>query len=459
MRYKILIVSLLAIILGGCGGAKKTSTPPPKPTPNWVSSRPSSAMYYYGIGAARITSDPSQYQQAARQNALADMSSEISISISSNSVLHAFESNLNFREDFTSTIKAQTQQDLEGYELVDSWEDLNNYWVFYRLSKAEFNRLKELRKNNAVTRSLDLFSSGIIARNTGSIRVSLVQLIKALEPIKPYFSEPLPVEYNGSQIFLGNEIFKELSTTIAAIEIAPIHAWISAKTGQSISSTMLKFEARHKQYGIIAELPLVVNYTERPLRNNKQRTASNGIASFDIDVVRSTKAFETFSASIDTDDILIETGVDPFVRRLITRFNLPQGTIRINIEKPVFAIISNEVNLGEVLKPGILEEGFKQKAIESGYQVKTDAEEADYIVRITAATSNRGVSGQFENVGLEGLISVKTKDGNQLYHKNLEGIIGRHFEHNQAGLEAYREARRRVEVTFFREIHEAINKR
>jgi hypothetical protein len=458
MRYRILIISLLVIILGGCGGVKKTQTPPPKPTPNWVGSRPSSAMYYYGIGAARKGSDPSQHQQTARQNALADMSSEISISISSNSVLHAFESNLNFREDFTSTIRAQTQQDLEGYELVDSWEDINNYWVFYRLSKSEYQRLKEQRKNNAVTRSLDLFSSGIIARNSGSIRVSLVQLIKALEPIKPYFSEPLPVDYNGSQIFLGNEIFKELSTTFAAIELMPIHAWVNVKTGQSISSNLLKFEARHRQHGIVAELPLVVNYTERPIRNNKQRTSSNGIASFDIDVVRSTKSFETFTASIDMDDILAETGVDPFIRRLITRFNLPQGSIRINIDKPIFAIISNEVNLGEVLKPGILEEGFKQKAIESGFQVKNE-EEADYIVRITAVTSNRGESGQFKNAGLEGFISVKSKEGIQLYHKSFDGITGRHFEFTQAGLDGFREAKRRVEITFFREIQEAISKR
>ena len=254
MKLRVLLVATVVLLLAGCTGGKKAKQPA-IPQPEWVRSRPSSQMYYYGIGSARKTDDVSQYQQTARQSALADMSGEISISISSNSVIHAFESNLNFREDFTSTIKAQTQQDLEGYELVDSWEDLNSYYVYYRLSKSHYNMLKEQRKNNAVTRSLDFYSSALIARQAGSVRIALVQLVKALEPIKPYFSEPLPVDFQGSQIFLGNEIFKELSATIAAIELMPINRAIDIKTGSPVSSSLLKFEARHRETGIIAELP------------------------------------------------------------------------------------------------------------------------------------------------------------------------------------------------------------
>ncbi|HCX99489.1 MAG TPA: hypothetical protein DG754_05045, partial [Bacteroidales bacterium] len=130
MRTKALVILTISVLLSACGGSKKVQGPPP---PDWVPNRPTSQLYYYGVGAARKTLDVSQYQQAARQNALADMANEISINISSNSVIHAFESNLNFTEDFSSTIRAQTQQDLEGYEQVDSWDDVNNYWVYYRL--------------------------------------------------------------------------------------------------------------------------------------------------------------------------------------------------------------------------------------------------------------------------------------------------------------------------------------
>ena len=161
MKIRLLLVSALLLMLIGCSGGKKAQQAQLAPQPEWVKMRPSSPTYYYGIGAVRKSMDVGQYQQAARQNALADMAGEISTTISSNSVLHAFESNLGFRDDFTSTIRAQTQQDLEGYELVDSWEDLENYWVYYRLSKALYQELKEQRKNDAISRSFDYFTSGL----------------------------------------------------------------------------------------------------------------------------------------------------------------------------------------------------------------------------------------------------------------------------------------------------------
>jgi hypothetical protein len=459
MKNRILILLAIIFCLFGCGSSKKAPEVQLAAQPEWVKSRLSSPTYYYGIGAARKTMDVSQYQQAARQNALADMAGEVSISISSNSVLHAFESNLNFREDFTSTIRAQAQQDLEGYELVDSWEDAGNYWVFYRLSKAHHHQLKEQRKNNAVSRSLDFFNSGLKARDEGNIRMGIVQLIKAMEPIKPYFSEPLPVDFNGQQIFLGNEIFKEISNTIASIDIRPVDDRVAVKSGNGLASSQLQFESQYRSKGSVADIPLVARYSEKPIRNNKQRTNTSGIAAFEVDIVRSAKSFESFTATLDFDELLSEAGADPYIRKLVTRFSLPQSSIRISIEKPIFAIISNEVILGEGVNPGILEESFKKKAIEAGYLVKNDPEGADYILRITAVVSPREESGQFKNVSLEGTLSVESASGNQIYHKSLEGFKGRHFEYRKAGEDAFIEARRRLEITYFREINDAIGRR
>lgn len=455
MRTKVLAIFTISVLLSACGGPKKVQGPP---QPDWVPNRPTSQLYYYGIGAARKTLDVSQYQQAARQNALADMASEISVSISSNSVIHAFESNLNFTEDFSSTIRAQTQQDLEGYEQVDSWDDVNNYWVYYRLSKAQYQQLKDKRKNDAITRSLDFFTSGINAREGGDVRLGLVQMVKALEPIKPYFSESLPVDIKGTEVYLGNEIFKEISNTLAQITIAPVKGNINIKTGQPISSSMLAFKAFFRGSTPIASLPLGVDYTEKPLRNNKQRTNSAGNASFDIDVVRSKKSFESFTAKVDLNDILTEAGTDQLTRRLLTRFNLPKGTIRINIEKPVIYIISAETNLGEAIKPGYIEQSIIKKAVEMGYLVKNTPTEADYIVRIVAAASSKGQAGQYKVACLGGTLSLETGNGNQLYHKPLDGFEGRHFEMKQAGEMAFKDAKRKVEISYFREMHEAINR-
>jgi len=459
MNIRILLASTLLLMLTGCSGGKKAQQAQVAPQPEWVKMRPSSPTYYYGIGAVRKSMDVSQYQQAARQNALADMAGEISTTISSNSVLHAFESNLGFREDFTSTIRAQTQQDLEGYELVDSWEDLENYWVYYRLSKARYQELKEQRKHDAVSRSFDYFTSGLGQRDRGNIRMGIVQLVKALEPIKPYFSEPLPVELNGQQIFLGNEIFKELSTTISQLQVVPINREVSIKTGQALTTDQLLFETRFPSFGAVSDIPLVAQYSEKPIRNNKLRSSAQGQAQFEVDVVRSSKTSEVFTVTIDMDDMLAEAGADPLIRRLVNRFVLSQGAIRVNIERPKFAVVSNEIMLGEPQKPGILEASFRQKAVEAGYVVVTDGSAVDFTVRITAVASPRDDSGQIKNVAIAGQLSVENDKGVKIYQRSLEGFIGRHFDYRQAGEDAFRDARRRLESKFFREIQEAVAKR
>lgn len=453
------VVFLGLLAASGCGGSKKLPSTPVTAQPEWVKNRPTSSSYYVGIGWARKGTDVNQYQQAAKQNAQADLASDISVNISTNSVLHAFESNLKFREDFTSTIKAETQQQLEGFEVVDTWEDQGNYWVYYRLSKAEYLRQKEIKKNNAVTISSDLFGKGIDARTSGDFKLAIIQFIKALEPLKPYFSEPLPVEFRGSQIFLGNEIFKELSSTLSSIEVIPNFAEIKTKTGTSIPTSNLQFTLRSRLAASVTEMPVVANYSERPLRENKKRTDRNSLVSFDIQSVRSIKNFETFTVTVDLESILVEATSELFIRKLIANFSPPSGTIRINIEKPILFIEANEINLGEKISQGSLEQALRKKAIESGFQLGTSANEADFIVKLTAATKTSGENGAYKSVTLDGVLTVVASNGSQIYHRALEGFRGTHFEYKTAGEEAFKEARRRIELSFFREIVDAINKK
>ena len=459
MKTRLVVTIILLFGLIGCGGSKKTQKELFPPKPEWVKSRPSSQTYYYGIGAARKTLDANQYTQTARQNALADMAGEISISISSNSVIHAFESNLNFSEDFTSTIRAQAQQDLEGYEMVDSWEDAENYWYYYKLSKARYQEIKEKRRADAITQSLQFFSSALKSRTQGDIRLAIVQFIKALAPIKPYFSEPLPVDFNNEQIYLGNEIFKELASTINQLEITPVNKNITVKPGSEVPATQLQFMAKFQPAGLVRSIPLLASYSEKPIRNNKQQTSDNGIAEFNIDVVRSKNSVETFSATLNIDDFLSEAGADPLIRKLVKRFRLPSAAMVLNVSKVNLAIIVKETILGEAQIPPLLEESFKRKSIDAGFVTTSDSQNADYIVTIIAVANPLQETGQYKNVSVEGSIEVKNKSGHSIYSKSLEGFNGRHFNYKQAANEAFREVCRKFENSYFREIQEAIAKR
>jgi hypothetical protein len=110
--------------------------------PNWVSSRPNNGFKYVGIGFAEKKGG--NYQMDAKKNALYDLASEIKVDISSNSVLYTVQNNNNFNENFNSLIKLSNSDNIEGYTLVDSYENDKQYWVYYQLHWLDLVEFKKL---------------------------------------------------------------------------------------------------------------------------------------------------------------------------------------------------------------------------------------------------------------------------------------------------------------------------
>lgn len=458
MKQKCLFLTIISLMITACGTTKKVTQTPVAPPPSWVAARPTSTAYYIGIGSARKTADANQYMQAAKQNALADLSSDISISISSNSVLSAFETNLKMSEDFSSTIRTETQKDLEGYEVVETWENPTHYWVYYRLSKAEYQRIVDERKGRATTKSLDYFGKSQTNLREGDTRQAIVNLIKALEPIKPYFSDPLPVHYQGREIYLGNEIFQSLSSTIGSLGIAGDKPQLSVKLGQSIQPDQLTFKVSDANGRPLNGIPVAATYTEKPLRNSRVRTDIRGEASYLVDAIRSNRSIETFKVAIALEDMVNEATADYLIRRLVARFPAPEAVVVINIVKPVFFIASDEKNIGKPLAAMPLREAMKRKLLEAGLPVADREKDADYLVLITAATQAKGESGSYKHSALSGVVVVKDAKGAEVYLKPFDGITGSHFDHEAAGNEAIKEATKKIEGSIAREIIEGLVK-
>lgn len=455
MKIRHIVMFAAVVIISSCGGTKKASQIPV--SPSWVQVRPSTALYYVGIGSARKTKDINGYMQTAKQNALADMASDISINISSNSVLSAFESQQRFSEDYSSTIRADAQKELEGYEVVETWEDELNYWVYYRLSKETYRKLTEEKKRNAVLKSLDYYDKAIKSIESDETRVGLVLLVKSLEPIKPYFAESIVANYNGKEIFLGNEIIQVISTTLNNLSISgPTD--LTVKMGKPVLQTALQFTVNYKQKNPQKAIPLKANYTEKLISPNKTTTDANGVASFGIDAVRSSKSSERFNVRVDLESIVSEGTTDFTIRKLLSKFNVPEFEVTINVTKPSFYISSSEKNIGKPLVDNLLLEAAKRKLVEAGMPLVERFSNADYVLNIDAFTVQTAQSGEFRQASLTATISVKNSDGNEVYRKNLEKIVGAHFDIEVAGKNAYAEAVKKIENTVMREILEMVVK-
>ena len=454
MQRRSIILLTIAIVLGGCAGSQKTNQIPV--SPSWVQARPNSSVNYVGIGSARKTGDPNSYMQAAKQNALADLASDISITISSNSVLSAFESQQRYFEDYSSTVRANAQKELEGYEVVGTWEDNTSYWVYYQLSKESYRKLVEEKKRNAVSKSLDFYDRALKSIAANEARTGLVMLIKALEPIKPYFAETILASYNGNDIFLGNEIIQTISSVMNSLSVSG-PSGITVKMGQTIAKNDLQFSVNYEQKKLQKGFPLKATYTEKPISQSKAITDDNGYASYSIDAVRSTKPNERFKVIIDFESIVYESTTDFTIRKLLSRYSTPSCEVVISIVKPTFHVTSIEKNIGKIMPENILLEAVKRKLILDSLPMVQDQDGADYILSVDGATVQVSSSGDFKQAALTVFVSVRNSAGVEVYRKSLDRVLGSHFDIEIAGKNAYADASKKID-TIMREIVEVVVK-
>src|ERR1043165_7908647 len=121
----------------------------------------------------------------AKKNALYDLSSEIKVDISSNSVLYTVQNNSNFNENFNSLIKLSNSDNIEGYSLVDSYENSKQYWVYYQLDKQEYANLKAKKKQQVIAKASNLIVSSFADEKNNDFSSSLKKRIQAFGTLTP----------------------------------------------------------------------------------------------------------------------------------------------------------------------------------------------------------------------------------------------------------------------------------
>ncbi len=441
---RLITILLSGTLLIGCKSSSKLSKL--EPAPSWVTQRPAETEYYIGIGSARKNN--SDYQQVAKQNALADLASDISIVISSTSVLNTHQKQQRFFEDFTSNIKTDTHKELEGYELVSTWEDQQNYWVYYRLSKEDYHKKREENKSIAAAKSLDFYEKALIAKQNSDEKTAIIMLVKALEPIKPFITEPIVVNYQNQDLYLYNEIIENLTNIFNSIIITGLPQ-LKAKMGEKLET---QFFVQNTNATPLKSLPIKIVYTENPMISKYFTTDIEGKITFSIDRVKSLKLSEQLKVSLDIEKLIQEATSDFSIKKALLRMNIPSFETKVNIEKPIFFVSSEEINLDKTTNKSLLANGLKRKLTERGFPLTDDPSIADYKIFISSSTSPIGQSGQFVQVALTLQIVVNHISGKEVYRIINDKINGTHLNPSDAGEIAYKEALKRIDNTFAQEI-------
>ena len=166
------------------------STLEAKRKPAWVKQRPTDTDYYYGRAMSSKLDGGVSFRTEARNKALKELSSEIKVTISSNSILRQFEHNYQVKEEFEANTSESVEATLEGYEVL-TWENKKEYWVMVRLNKDQYAMRKKQKLDYAKKMSATYYYDGKKAIAQGNIYEGLLFYVQAIKAIKAHTAEDL----------------------------------------------------------------------------------------------------------------------------------------------------------------------------------------------------------------------------------------------------------------------------
>ncbi len=424
--------------------------------PDWVNFQLSDPDYFIGIGSAPIIKKQNTHIERARRDALNELASAISVQVFSSNVLVTLVRNDIIKDEFNSLIRSRVTSDIEGYELVDSYADKKNYWVFYRLSKQKYYEQQRQKRLAATQNALSNYQLATRAEQQGDLKNALVNYAKTIDAVKLYLNENIIAEVDGMATNLVVKAFAGLTHILSTLRIHPQHSQVDVVFSEEINPDMLTFRLQDAAGKGVAGFPLLGYYSERAMQQPVRVTDAKGSVKFSVGKVRSSKQKETFRVAPDISSILLESSTDFTVRKAILEMPFQTVSVPVHIRKPSIRFQIDAKMNNTTLTESMLVNTFNTLSLQSGYG--KGGPESDYICYIETDTRQQSFNNGIYTSVLTGNIVLADKQNNIRYTTQIDPVKGMQLSPEKAGLEAYNVLQQQIATRYFREIEEAISK-
>lgn len=405
-----------------------------KKKPDWVKQRPNDPAYYIGI--ANVTKEGSavEYRQAARGAALKQMSSEIKVNISSNSVLHKIETDYSYKEEYESKVQASVEQTLEGYEVL-TWEDRKEYWVMTRLSKQKYERAKQMKLDKAKMMASTYLSDARKAIDNYDAFSALNYLAKGAISLKEHLEEDLTYKTVDGTYNVGTELFSTIQDVLRRIHLVPVQSNYQIQFSKKLEVPIgvnACFTGNTGEKRPLVGFPLKYEFTKgEGVLSSQSKTNQDGYTSVSITRLISKRKMQEITASFDYSHI-VESETDE-VKRLLQIFfpvkQLPTVGITVEVLKSKAYLISEEKVFGVLDDKGAFTGMLKTELNENFFTFTSNIEEADFVVSINSGfvsgDERKGQGYSVYTVFADFNITIKdVASQTEIFADNLNGIRG-----------------------------------
>lgn len=412
--------------------------------PEWVKEYPVSETHYTGIGIADRSTHPLDYIKIAQQNALQNLMSQIKVTISSQSVFLQMERENGYEEDFKSNIEVKAKEILEGYELVSTYTQSNEYWVYYQLSKQKYHETRNARIQEAIEESKYFLNKAVLYSTP--YKDKYIYYVQALAKLEPYLSEPLLTEFDRENVYLGSEIIARFRSYVDDYQLYCLSKKISAMIGNTVSKIDIAVEYEGNR---LSNIPLMAVSADLELKNLSKSSNENGVFTTSVPKIKSTQAVQKIEAGINFQEWLDEGTKSEFIQKLFKSIKTHQITIPIYVYTPTVFVSSEEKHFNIDKKESELRFAAESALTKMGFTPVGNKNEAQLIMNISADTQkgreikNQKMFTAFLNMSVQ----VKDLQGRIVFSDNITKLKGIQLDFNQADLNAYQLAKDEISNT------------
>jgi len=419
---KIAIIILSVGLLWGCGSSKKLSHAElMQSAPEWVRQTPNHPAWYHGVGRSVKTIQP-DFRERARQNALSELAGGISVNISSSSVLNQFELDNSYNEFFRDNIKVSVQQYLEGFEMVEEWETDDQYYVYYRLSKARFDEIKQERIRSSLNVSVSKFEQARSMSQQGKTFDALGFYIRAVEDIRNFLADDLSAEIDGSSRTYSTFLIGEMMTQLRGLQIIFPVQKLSVKPGEAKARQSFDVQVQDQNAKPVANLPIKTTFSWLPGKSFETITDARGFFRVTPERIVPGLDNEMITSVVDLKKIAENHTEDLMVQRLFTDVTASQYALPVEIIPPVFLIRIDNPH-GRALSSSLHNEVSRLFSQDGINVTQTDGEQ-DYNLLLDLDISDQKLIGNRYTNKFEATIVVEDTSGRTLHSSSVDDVSG-----------------------------------
>lgn len=448
----VLISILMLISCGGTGPGSKPQTKDHGPKPSWLQSYPLAPGYYIGIGSAPKSENPAEALRSAQDLALADLASQISVTITSDILTTLIEKGELSKDEYMATARSQAAAELEGHEFVDSWEDADYHYAYYRLSKAKYAEIQSRKRKVALGLALDHRSKAQAAEKLGDFAAMFSASVQGFTALLPYLNEGLKTEIDGQQVILSNALYQQIQAALSKITLTPNKPGITAKLGRSIEDR-IEVKAQDDSGRPLKDLPLHVSFLKgQGNLNETAKTNGNGLAAIHLISIHGPEKVQVLEIAIDPS-ALLPLDVSPIVGAIVQSVPLARTQITIDVINPTIYLQSNETFDGSILRQSQVEPVLKNHFVSAGYHFVDRPEKADWQITVNAsANAGTDYSGLFTAFADVDLSVVDLTSGEEIFKNSLKREKGIDLNYEAAGRKALSNAATKLSEGIIQEI-------